>query len=162
MWSKCISCGSKFETGVGGPKRKNATGRKRRTCSDKCAAIMQAIYLKKRTICAVCGGPKASRYALTCSKKCRHDKQVASLTGKMYNLCHYVAPDEWDYANMLDILHRKGYVKSKDTKEKWTYTTKGYPEIKWVDRVASGVVVSGETGSGEEQQGHEDGVQQQA
>ena len=81
------------------------------------------------------------------------------MTGKTYNLCHYTAPDMFDYRNMLDILHRKGYVKAKDTKEKWTYTTTGFPSISWIDRVAREVVVSRKTSARKEQQGHEDGVQ---
>ena len=81
------------------------------------------------------------------------------MTGKTYNLCHYTAPDMFDYRNMLEILHRKGYVKAKDTKEKWTYTTAGFPCISWVDRMAREAMVSREASASKKQQGHEDGVQ---
>jgi len=63
---------------------------------------------------------------------------------------------------MLEILHRKGYVKAKDTKEKWTYTTAGFPCISWVDRMAREAMVSREASASKKQQGHEDGVQLQA
>lgn len=129
------------------------------TCSTKCAEERREVLRIKRTVCVVCGGNKNSGSSKTCSPDCSATLKKQSMTGKTYNLCHYTAPDMFDYRNMLDILHRKGYVKAKDTKEKWTYTTTGFPSISWIDRVAREVVVSRKTSARKEQQGHEDGVQ---
>lgn len=162
MLSECKICGKEFEA-----KRRTTRSRLRRgsnqwTCSPVCAKVKRDMVVKSQTICVVCGGEKKSRYALTCSHVCKMKRKSETLTGKAHNLCNYTAPEQWDYDNMIDILNRKGYVKSENSKEKWTYFTEGFPFIQWVDRVARGVVVSRSPRSRKKQPGHEDGVQQQA
>lgn len=159
-----MQCGVMFEARIDTTKpaafmRKLKSVSKKRTCSPECASLRREELRIKRTVCVVCGGAKNSGTSKTCSHGCSIQLKKRSMTGKIYNLCHYTAPDTFDYSNMLDILHRKGYVKAKDTKEKWTYTTTGFPSISWIDRVAREVVVSRKTSARKEQQGHEDGVQ---
>lgn len=164
-WCSCRNCGKWFQAGwrVRGYSvySRSKTG-KQRACSDKCADERREALRIKRTVCVVCGGSKDSRTSSTCSKECSTKLRSMKSVGLKHNLCHYTAPNEFDYMNMLEILHRKGYVKAKDTEEKWTYTTTGFPGISWVDRVAREAVVSGKTGTRKEQQRHEDGVQLQA
>lgn len=162
-WCVCRNCGKKFQAGADRKRTrcsisKSPVGRQM-ACSPRCAAERREVLRIKRTVCVVCGGNKNSGSSKTCSPDCSAVLKRQSMTGKTYNLCHYTAPDMFDYRNMLDILHRKGYVKAKDTKEKWTYTTDGFPGISWVDRVARETVVSGKASTRKEQQGHEDGVQ---
>lgn len=160
MWSNCKYCGGYFENKW--TKRKShyrPSVKKSWLCSTDCFKKWQEENRIKRTTCAVCGGVKKSPYALTCSDLCRAKRKLESTKGKRYNLCNYTAPSIEDYNNMLEILHRKGYVKAKDTKEKWTFTTDGFPGISWFDRVAREAVVSRKASSSKEQQGHEDGVQ---
>lgn len=128
------------------------------TCSVECKEEYKRQLIKWATKCSICGGPKEFRTRLTCSDACRKKSKATSLTGRTYNLCNFTAPDEWEYNNMIEILQRKGYVQSKDSKEKWTYYTEGFPNIQWVDRMARGVVVSGSPSPSKEQPGHEDGV----
>lgn len=162
MLSNCKVCGVEFEARRRTAKTRKPGGMNQWVCSPECSKKKAEETLIRRTICVVCGGKKESVYGLTCSDACKRTRKVQMAKGKSMNLCFYTAPDEWDYANMLDILHRKGYVKASDTKEKWTYCTEGYPKIQWVDRVASGVVVPRETRTSKEQQGHAHGVQQEA
>lgn len=159
MWNKCRNCGVEFESRWSVRKYSVKHGAKMMTCSKKCAEERRATLLKARTVCVVCGGPKNSRHSSTCSPMCRAKKKSESATGKHLNLCTYDAPHIHDYNNMISILHRKGYVKTEDCqKEKWTYSTAGFPRIQWVDRVARGVVVSRKTRTSKKQQRHEDGV----
>ena len=161
MWSNCRHCGKWFESKRDNKWRRRGVraGQKFRTCSQECAKLRAEVLLIRRTKCLVCGGDKESRYAVTCSPECKSILKARSATGKVQNLCHFTASTEEEYQFMLKILHRKGYAKASDWKEKWTYCTEGYPEIRWVDRVARGVVVSRETSSSKKQQGHADGVQ---
>lgn len=165
-WCVCRNCGKRFQAGADRKKTRSSIAQspvgRQMTCSRDCAAERREVLRIKRTVCVVCGGNKNSGSSKTCSPDCSATLKKQSMTGKTYNLCHYTAPDMFDYRNMLDILHRKGYVKAKDTKEKWTYTTDGFPSISWVDRVASEVMVSRKTRSRKKQQGHEDGVQLKA
>lgn len=143
MWSNCRHCGKWFESKRTKSRRFGVrAGQKFRTCSPECAKLRSAELLIKRTKCSVCSGDKQSPYAATCSPKCKSVLKARSAAGKVQNLCHFTASTEEEYQYMLKILHRKGYAKASDWKEKWTYCTEGFPEIKWIDRVASGVVVS--------------------
>ena len=162
VWCVCRNCGVKFLSNYSTRKRSKSSKSKTfkaYCCSDKCAAERKIALHKKYTICVTCGGPKNSKTSSTCSKQCSTKLRSLKSVGMKHNLCNYTAPDEFDYLNMLEILHRKGYVKAKDTEEKWTYATTGFPCISWVDRVAREVVVSRKASPSKEQQGYEDGVQ---
>ena len=161
-WCSCRNCGTWFQAGWrvrGYSLGTHNKSKKQMTCSKKCADERREVLRIKRTVCVTCGGPKNSSNSSTCSKECSTKLRSLKSVGMKHNLCNYTAPNEFDYMNMLEILHRKGYVKAKDTEEKWTYTTSGFPSISWVDRLAREAMVSGEASPGEEQQGHEDGVQ---
>jgi hypothetical protein len=159
--SKCIHCGDLFTESWWG--KNPYRGRKKYYfCSKDCATKRKEELLKRRTECVVCHGPKDSRHSLTCSPECKKIRHSATAKLKVPNRCLYTAPNDFDYSNMLDILHRKGYVKANDIKEKHTYTTDGVRVVEWIDRMASDVVVARSPSSGKEQQRHEDGVQQQA
>lgn len=154
MLSKCRCCGRVFDY-----VRKKSN---KLTCSVECAKVKAELVLNRRTVCSVCGGAKKSEYAFTCSARCKEIRRIEKLKNKQYNLCHYTAEDMEGYLFMLDILHRKGYEKANSWEEKWTYVTEGYPNIKWLDRVARGTLLPRKTRSRKEQPRHEDGVQQEA
>lgn len=160
MWNDkpCVWCGkphSRTHSAPGGLKSKT------RTCSKECAALLKASVHKRMTTCAVCGGDKERSTSRTCSATCLATAMAARGKPKsgQHGLCWFTAITQDDYDGMLSILHRKGYEKSEDIKEKWTYCTEGFPDIRWRDIVSRGVVLPRATRSGKEQQRHEDGVQ---